>query len=89
MRKNFVPKINNPRFKSAEAFETKNIFEIGMSQSSYRETVPRYIGTFFLAQAKLEMLKFYYLFWQVFMDESRYQLCQMDTGKIGIILNFR
>lgn len=77
---NIHTKINNPKFKSAEQFKNKNVYEVGMSLSMYRETTARYLGAFVLSQAKLEMLKFYYLFWQKFMDKNRYQLCQMDTG---------
>jgi len=45
--------------------------------------LPNVMGFFVYAYAKLSMLEFVYDFLDRFVDESQYQLLQMDTVSIG------
>jgi len=79
--KNVQRLINDPLFRQCEQL-APGCYEVLMAKGKIVYDLPNIMAFFVYAYAKLSMLEFVYDFMDEFVDESKYQLLQMDTDSL-------
>ena len=78
--------MNDKMFRDVSALDD-GTFEVQMAKNQITLDLPIQIGFFILQYAKLRMLQFYYDFMLVFVDQSDFQLTEMDTDSMYMAIS--
>ena len=78
--------MNDKMFRDVSALDN-GTFEVQMAKNQITLDLPIQIGFFILQYAKLRMLQFFYDFMLVFVDQSDFQLTEMDTDSLCMAIS--
>ena len=78
--------VNNPLFKSQSVI-ADDIMEVEMGKKRVNWNLPLQVGLFIYSKAKLFVLRFYYECIKVFFNEEDYELCEMDTDSLYMMIS--
>ena len=78
--------VNDPLFRKLTPL-TESVFEVEMAKSKLNWNLPLQIGFFVYQYAKLRMLQFHYDMIDRFVSREDYQLCEMDTDSLYLVLS--
>ena len=73
--------INSPHFTHLDVIE-ENLYEVKCRKKQIKNNLPIQIGLNVYMNAKLHMLKFYYLFLKKFIPDRHYELNESDTDSL-------
>ncbi|XP_070178816.1 uncharacterized protein, partial [Littorina saxatilis] len=78
--------INDSLFRKLTPL-TEKVFEVEMTKSTLNWNLPLQIGFFVYQYAKLRMLQFHFDLVDKFLSRDDYQLCEMDTDSLYMVLS--
>ena len=76
----------NPLFKKATCL-SNDFHELEMHKKVLKHDLPLHIGYFVYQYAKLRMLQFYYDCLDKYVDRADFELCEMDTDSLYLVLS--
>ena len=78
--------VNNPRFLKQTALDD-DLMEVEMGKPRVKWSLPFQIGFFVYNYAKLRMLQFYYDCLLPCIDPADFELCEMDTDSLYLVIS--
>ena len=78
--------VNNPLFKSQTVI-ADDIMEVEMGKKRVNWNLPLHVGLFVYSYAKLFVLRFFYELIKTYFTKDDYELCEMDTDSLYLMIS--